>query len=131
MADQCETCENSPHPGILWPWMPNGDDSLPWVEKCDDCDIYTSDEEAASGLAMLIGMRVMWAEAPIESDESDYGLRPFVFAFIDSTLEQETRSIGGGRIKPLPMYDKWLRERTERFGPRRPRYDEAAKEANV
>lgn len=116
----CDTCENSPHPGILWPWMPNGDDSLPWVVRCDDCGLYSDDDEAALALAELINSRVMWAECRGDEmptvaggvSERDF-LRPFVFALPWTTVEQVVHVVLGDPTSatPEPMYEKWLQQR--------------------
>jgi len=66
-------------PGALWPWAPNGDDSLPWVERCDECQVFDSDEAAAQAIAEAIGARVMFATAD-RGDELRENLRPFVLA---------------------------------------------------
>jgi hypothetical protein len=50
MSNGCE-CEI---PGILWPW---GDDiNAAWVERCDLCKRYESDEEAADALSTHLGV---------------------------------------------------------------------------
>lgn len=116
------------HPGILWPMRPNGDDSLPWVQRCDECDTYDTDQDAAKALADLIGGRVMFAvleEDMGEDDIRDYA-RPFVFAFPESHADNDQALVKDreGYFQPS-MWTKWLKEREERFGPRRARYDEA------
>lgn len=67
---------SSAHPGILWPWAPDSDDSLPFVERCDDCQLYASDDAAADALAKAIGSRVMWADLHEEPER----LHPFVLS---------------------------------------------------
>lgn len=57
--------------GAIWPMATNGDDSLPWVERCDDCQTFPDDEAAAEAIAAKIGGRVMWAKV-------SGGLSPFV-----------------------------------------------------
>lgn len=68
-------------PGALWPWAPNGDDSLPFVERCDDCRRFDTDDDAARAIAHRIGGRVMWATLLGYEDgetEPGGGLHPFV-----------------------------------------------------
>jgi hypothetical protein len=40
------------HPGILWPWGSDGEfpPALPYVERCNDCQRYPSDDAAVSAL---------------------------------------------------------------------------------
>lgn len=92
-----------PLEGVCWPWMPNGDDTLPWVERDDESDRFDTDEEAAQHVAKLIGSRVMWSSIndPWEDDEDyepDVCLRPFVIPRLD---------VGIG----TPTFDRWLAER--------------------
>lgn len=47
-------CECNPaYPGILWPWGADGEypPALPYVERCDMCGRYPTDEAAAKALA--------------------------------------------------------------------------------
>lgn len=46
----CEGCEGHVFPGIRWPTSCNDDDSREWVERCDKCERYESDEDAAMAL---------------------------------------------------------------------------------
>jgi hypothetical protein len=46
----CEGCQDCIFPGIRWPSNVNGDDSREWVERCDKCERYDSDAEAAAAL---------------------------------------------------------------------------------
>lgn len=110
-------------PGILWPWMPEGDDSLPWVQRCDDCQVYVSDTAAAYALVEIIGGRVMFAALAKDEENIDLvedHLRPFVFAFPDSTLKLPALELTGGRLLGYPtrqpsMWEKWLKEKGRRF----------------
>lgn len=43
----CEGCVGHVIPGVRWPTATNGDDTREWVERCDMCERYTTDEEAA------------------------------------------------------------------------------------
>lgn len=84
----CDTCMtnshniNDPFYGILWPWTPNGDDSLPWVERDDDAEMYDTDADAAQKVAQIVGSRVFWAvmESDLDGTEDDVRvrMRPFV-----------------------------------------------------
>lgn len=68
-------------PGALWPWAPNGDASLPWVERCEDCQRFDCDDDAAFAVAEAIGGRVMFAAIPLDGECSDIDherLHPFV-----------------------------------------------------
>lgn len=47
---RCEGCEGTPFPGIRWPTAANGDESRSWVERCDTCERYDSDRDAARAL---------------------------------------------------------------------------------
>lgn len=47
----CEGCSgHAGPPGVRWPTAPNGDGSRQWVERCDTCERYDSDETAASAV---------------------------------------------------------------------------------
>lgn len=46
----CEGCEGCIYPGIRWPAATNGDSSRSWVERCDTCERYDSDDAAAEYL---------------------------------------------------------------------------------
>lgn len=48
-------------PGVLWPWGTNGDEDHDWIERCDECKAFESDEDAAEALAKLLGVTVKWA----------------------------------------------------------------------
>lgn len=51
----CEGCENEIFPGIRWPTRANDDGSHQWVERCDSCERFDSDEEAAEWLVETYG----------------------------------------------------------------------------
>lgn len=59
----CESCRPSMHPGILFPVGTDGDFTRCWVERCDDCALYESDDDAAAALAQQFGVAVAWAPA--------------------------------------------------------------------
>lgn len=67
-------------PGALWPMASNGDGSLPWVERCDDCRVFENDEKAAIAVAEKIGSRVMFASLDLaeRDDGNGLALSPFV-----------------------------------------------------
>jgi hypothetical protein len=65
-------------PGILWPWGTGGDDSLPYVERCDDCQVYDSDTEAAKALAEQLDLRVMFAVPGFDPQADRSRAVPFV-----------------------------------------------------
>lgn len=66
-------------PGALWPMASDGDDSLPYVERCDDCEVFDTDDAAAEAIAAKIGGRVMWAHLlGHEEHHAGGGLHPFV-----------------------------------------------------
>lgn len=75
-------CDCSPdHPGILWPWGSAGEypPALPYVERCDSCRRYDSDDDAADALAEML---------------LTVGLRPFVGEEIERTDDGERRRVG-------------------------------------
>lgn len=45
----CPACRNTglAEPGVLWPIASNSDWSRQWIERCDTCAVYDSDEAAA------------------------------------------------------------------------------------
>lgn len=48
----CEGCADHPRsiPGVRFPTATNSDDSREWIERCDLCEEYESDEDAADAL---------------------------------------------------------------------------------
>jgi hypothetical protein len=44
----CEGCRGHPIPGVRWPTRASGDSSHQWVERCDTCCRFPSDEAAAA-----------------------------------------------------------------------------------
>lgn len=42
----CEGCEGCTIPGVRWPTATNSDDSHDWIERCDTCELYGTDEDA-------------------------------------------------------------------------------------
>jgi hypothetical protein len=49
----CDCCADSLLPGVLFPW--DEDVGHAGVEKCDTCQIYQYDDDAAAALAKLLG----------------------------------------------------------------------------
>lgn len=101
--------------GALWPWAPDSDASLPWVERCDDCNTFNTDTDAAFAVARAIGSRVMYAALDV-NDRGLEGLRPFVLpvgyqysgsapATLAMSEEEELRAIqlacGGTQLDAL------------------------------
>lgn len=54
----CEGCESHVIPGVRWPTAANGDDSREWVERCDTCQRYATDEEAADAVDDFYGPHI-------------------------------------------------------------------------
>lgn len=46
--------------GALWPWATDSDFAHPYVERCDDCRIHPTDEDAANALAQRVDGIVVW-----------------------------------------------------------------------
>jgi hypothetical protein len=46
--------------GVVWPMATDGDDSHPFVERCDDCQLLPDDVLAADVLAARIDGLVIW-----------------------------------------------------------------------
>ena len=57
----CEGCQHNLHAGIRWPASPDGYFDLSYVDRCDYCELYSSDEAAAKALAEHYGVRWGWA----------------------------------------------------------------------
>lgn len=73
---ECD-CGDNLVPGALYPWAPGGDDSLPYVERCDTCQRFANDDEAARAIAAKIGGRVAWAALAGERQVRDH-VCPFI-----------------------------------------------------
>lgn len=65
----CEGCSHCLFPGIRWPASPDGFSDRSWVERCDTCELYGGDEEAAKAVAGHFGVRWGWAERAVEDGE--------------------------------------------------------------
>lgn len=46
----CEGCRGCVFPGIRWPTEANCDTDRSWVERCDQCGRYDSDDDAAEAI---------------------------------------------------------------------------------
>jgi hypothetical protein len=66
----CEGCQHCVYAGIRWPASPDGCEDLSYVDRCDYCEIYDSDEDAAKALAKHLDVRWGYAYREIE-DYSD------------------------------------------------------------
>lgn len=42
----CEGCEGHMYPGVRWPTASNDDNTRSWVERCDVCERFETDEDA-------------------------------------------------------------------------------------
>lgn len=62
----CEGCQHCKFAGIRWPASPDGFTDLSYVDRCDYCELYDSDEDAAKALAEHFGVR--WGYAEREAD---------------------------------------------------------------
>lgn len=47
--------------GYFWPMATDGDDSHDWVERCDECRRFPSDDDAAVEVAMKTGLPLVFA----------------------------------------------------------------------
>jgi hypothetical protein len=68
-ACECEDGRDAPLPGVLHPIASNSDHSRRWIERCDLCERFESDEDAAKALveAGLIPAYCMAAPAGVVS----------------------------------------------------------------
>lgn len=81
----CEGCWHCDFPGIRWPASPDGYQDLSYVDRCDYCKRYESDEDAAKFLSdhFNVGWGYAYRESlpktdddlrwsPAEDDDLDY-----------------------------------------------------------
>lgn len=79
-------CDGDLLPGAFYPVAPDGDESRAWVQRCDNCQRFASDEDAARALAAQLGVKAVvtlagraylaeLAEAP------PWGPRPLPFGY--------------------------------------------------
>jgi hypothetical protein len=50
--------------GVLWPWGTDSDRSHDWIERCDECATYESDDAAALALADRLGCSLTFSTHP-------------------------------------------------------------------
>lgn len=67
-------CDHNLVPGALFPMASDGDDSLPYVERCDDCKRFDGDWDAAVAVALAVGGQLCRAY----DDPQQLYFRPFV-----------------------------------------------------
>lgn len=53
-------CDTPDCPGYLWPCASDGDQSRPYVERCDLCERFELDEDAARFIAKRENGLVVW-----------------------------------------------------------------------
>lgn len=56
----CESCKHTRYPGIIWPIDYN--DGRAWIQRCDECDLFAGDHEAAYFLSAVTGMPIKLGE---------------------------------------------------------------------
>jgi hypothetical protein len=82
--ERCESCEcnaGSKVPGALWPIASDGDDSHMFVERCDECERYELDEDAALAVRQYCereGIEYSAGAAYLHSDMSGRYPQPYV-----------------------------------------------------
>lgn len=67
----CEGCQHCTYAGIRWPASPDGFTDLSYVDRCDHCEIYDSDEAAAKALAKHLDVLWGYAEREVVGKTSD------------------------------------------------------------
>jgi hypothetical protein len=58
--------------GILWPMATNGDSTHDWIERCDECQRFDSDRDAAIALGQKLGQHIKWGTIPGVSGKCPY-----------------------------------------------------------
>jgi len=112
--------------GAIWPAAIGGDDTLPWVQRDDDSDLFADDDDAAFAVADEVGGVVMWAILPSQiadarsegANPDDY-IRPFVLPF---PMNENEATDTSGKLRQVD----WQGQVKERFGTRKAGYDEVA-----
>lgn len=76
----CEGCEHCVFPGVRWPSTVSGDDSHEWVERCDTCERFESDEAARDWLVEQYGPDTIASDFTVGDAEAVglKGLRPYL-----------------------------------------------------
>lgn len=68
----CEGCLHCQYDGIRWPASPDDDNSRSWVERCDYCQRFDTDLDAAICVALNEGCGV--GVARLHDDEGEQGV---------------------------------------------------------
>lgn len=92
-----------PFYGVIWPIASDCDDSLPWIERDDEADIYADDIHAAKAVARLVGGRVMFATTGTHDDTDRNYLQPFVLP----PTAVSTDGLGEHRLPHGYGWDDW------------------------
>ena len=71
----CEGCDGNTIPGIRWPSTVNGDRTQEWVERCDLCERYDSDEAARD---VVVETYINTGAKVIVGNDPSKGYRPYV-----------------------------------------------------
>ncbi len=58
MPLMCSGCGGCEIPGVRWPAAMGDDSSVSWIERCDECGIYASDDLAAAVVEDETGLLV-------------------------------------------------------------------------
>jgi hypothetical protein len=76
----CEGCEHCVFPGVRWPSTISGDSSHEWVERCDLCERFASDEAARDWLIESYGPETIEREFEYGHAKAVglNGLRPYL-----------------------------------------------------
>lgn len=89
----CDMCADSLLPGVLFPW--DQDIGHAGVERCDTCQIYQYDEDAAAALIKLLGPEYEAHEYQVLEDANEAGA--FKFAVFPAGPGQAPLSFDEGR----------------------------------
>lgn len=76
----CEGCEHEIFPGVRWPTAISSDTTHEWVERCDSCERFESDEDARDWLVENYGPDTIASEFIVGAAEVRglQGLRPYL-----------------------------------------------------
>lgn len=76
----CEGCEHCVFPGVRWPTTINSDTSHEWVERCDTCERFESDEAARDWLVETYGPETIASDFTVGDAKvvGLEGLRPYL-----------------------------------------------------
>lgn len=91
----CEGCSGSEHhrsiPGVRFPTAVNSDYSVEWIERCDECEEFESDDDAADALVRagrIAGWR--WGKPLGSSGETPYAVEE---AVVDTPRPDEGETV--------------------------------------